>query len=248
MSVKSEISSQYLDEVKEQHANLQYREPPRVLVTGAQGQRSIGREIIKHLNGSVVTVNNDDVKEVWDPEIFDDIDTLIMCHGQSHLDWFEEADLFKVYEIITVNLFGTFNVAQTFVKATIDKPYRKRIISIGSMAYKAVLNGSAAYCASKAGQAHLIKCLAWELAPKGYDVYCIHPSNTLDTPMSDQTIAGLKRYRNMSTEDAICYWNDSMIRDESLTKAEIARVITSIIDNKLGYLSGCNIELSGGQR
>ena len=116
------------------------------------------------------------------------------------------------------------------------------------MAYNHPLNGSAVYCASKAGLAMLMKCLAWELAPKGYDVYTIHPSNVEDTPMSDDTIDGLRRYRNMTLPEAEAYWGDSPIRDEILTKWEIADLVRTLLSPNTGYLSGAQLELSGGQR
>jgi acetoacetyl-CoA reductase/3-oxoacyl-[acyl-carrier protein] reductase len=171
-----------------------------------------------------------------------------MCHGVSHLDWMEDAPFEKVKEIFDVNLFGVYNVAQAFVRDTLHNAMRKRIIIIGSMAHRAVLNGSAAYCASKAGVAHLARCLAWELAPKGYDVYTIHPSNTLGTPMSHDTIQGLERYRALSHDDALSYWNDSKIRKRSLTVDEIADLVYFLLYSQTGYLSGAQLELGGGQR
>jgi NAD(P)-dependent dehydrogenase (short-subunit alcohol dehydrogenase family) len=252
MSVKSIVSSSYLEAQKAGHAHKPFRDPPNVFITGAMRENSIGFEIAAMLSediGSIITYNNEDVRGDWlDLGKFEDIDTLIMCHGVTYLDWFENIPYQKAKEIFDVNLYGTFNVAQAFVNETLDTDYRKRIICIGSMAYKHVLNGSAAYCASKAGAAHLMKCLAWELAPKGYDVYSIHPSNTLDTPMSGETIAGLMRYRALTEEEATAYWNDSMIRNQSLTTTEIARTVRAIINDGLGYLSGCNLELTGGQR
>jgi NAD(P)-dependent dehydrogenase (short-subunit alcohol dehydrogenase family) len=140
------------------------------------------------------------------------------------------------------------SLTQRFVKATLDRPWRKRIIMIGSMAHKAVLNGSVAYCASKAAVAHMARCLAWELAPKGFDVFVIHPSNTLETPMSHETIEGLMRYRGLQREDAEAYWNDTMIRSTSLTKDHIVETIRYLLSEKAEYLAGAQIDLAGGQR
>jgi len=245
-SVKSIISNNYLEMMRFEHSGKAFRPLPEVFITGALNPGSIGEEIAKKFQN--VYFFSGDVRLGMSHELCKECDTLIMCHGVSHLDWFEDCPIEKMKEIIDVNFYGSLNMAQIFVQATIDKPYRKRIISIGSMAYKAVLNGSVAYCASKAALAQAMRCMAWELAPKGYDVFCIHPSNTLDTPMSEETIEGLMRYRELSREQAEAYWNDSMLRDESLTKDEIARLIASIVYNQFAYLSGSNIELSGGQR
>lgn len=174
---------------------------------------------------------------------------LVMCHGVTHLDWFENAPIEKMREIVDVNLTGTINVAQAFVKGSIDKPWRKRIIIIGSMAHKAVLNGSAVYCATKAALAHLSRCLAWELAPKAFDVYCVHPSNTEGAPMSEETIRGLMSYRGLTRKDATAYWNDSSIREKSLQTKDIANLVMHLLSPKeSGYLSGTQFDLAGGQR
>lgn len=246
MSIKQQVSAGYTNNLLAEHGRKPYPKLPRVIVTGAERRGSIGEAIVRSL----------DFAELYDGDVTKRIDelqmvgrdTLIMCHGVTHLEWFEKVDLDKVKEIIDVNLFGSYNVASAFVNATISSLLRKRIIMIGSMAYKAVLNGSAAYCASKAGLAHLARCMAWELAPKGYDVYCVHPSNTQGAPMTEETITGLMRYRGLNREEAEAYWGDNQIRSNILTPADIAEVIKSILDNKSGYLSGCQVELAGGLR
>jgi NAD(P)-dependent dehydrogenase (short-subunit alcohol dehydrogenase family) len=249
MSVKSDISNDYLAALHKQHGAKVPRVAPSIVMTGASRPESIGDYIRMRLEPIAfsTTLYNKDVRD----EIRDDwrvMDTLIMCHGVTHLNWFEDCTLEKAKEIFDVNLFGCFNVARNFVRCTINSPHRKRIIAIGSMAHRAVLNGSAAYCASKAGLAHLTRCLAFELAPKGFDVYCIHPSNTRGTPMTKETIEGLARYRKMSIEDATRYWSDSPLREAILDPADIADLVYYILTHKTGYLSGSQIELAGGMR
>jgi NAD(P)-dependent dehydrogenase (short-subunit alcohol dehydrogenase family) len=248
MSVKSAVSAAYTAEQLTLHGSKPIRLPPRVLITGDHKVGSIGAAIHFHLQRSEAQVFSLVCDVRFDRLWRDDCDTLIMCHGVSHLDWFEEAPEEKVKEIIDVNLFGTYRMAAQFVQQTINSAVRKRIIIIGSMAHRMVLNGSAAYCASKAGLAMLVRCMAWELAPKGYDVYCIHPSNTLGTPMSFETIEGLQRYRGLTSEQAASYWNDSAIRESSLTVTEIAELVLFLLYSETGYLSGTQLELAGGQR
>jgi 2,3-dihydro-2,3-dihydroxybenzoate dehydrogenase len=164
------------------------------------------------------------------------------------MDWFEDAPMDAVENVFAVNLTGSYRAAQAFVRDTIGSPYRKKIIFIGSMAYKSVLNGSAAYCASKAGLSMLVKCMAWELAPKGYDVYIIHPSNVDGAPMARDTIDGLMRYRGISKEEAEAYWGDSYLRGRSLTIEEIAETVRFLLRGRSEFLSGTDIDLGGGQR
>lgn len=249
MGLKDQVSKDYLAETKSLHAGKRKPDQQRIIMTGDERPRSIG-EAIRHRAenaGAIVTPLRCDVREKLDFGVLFH-SALVMCHGVMNLNWFEDASPKRIKEICDVNLFGTLNVAQEFVKATINNPYRKVIISIGSMAYTKVLNGSAAYCASKAGAAMAMKCLAWELAPKGYDVYSVHPSNVEDTPMSDETVQGLMSYRDLSHEDAIAYWRDTCLRSAQLTKAEIAETVWHLISGPTGYMSGTNIELAGGAR
>jgi NAD(P)-dependent dehydrogenase (short-subunit alcohol dehydrogenase family) len=249
MSVKSAKAADYLAIQKRKHGEKKWRGPKHVLLTGDANLNSIGAFIGESLRTNSVTVTSfqGDVRG-FVPLDWDVYDTLIACHGVTHLDWFENVSLEKVREIFDVNLFGSFAVAQKFVQATMNNRGRKRIIFIGSMAYTKVLNASAAYCASKAGLAMLTRCLAWELAPKGYDVYCVHPSNVEDTPMSEETIKGLMRYRGMEREEAEMYWTDTVLRDHQLTKSEIAFTVRTLLTSGAEYMAGSNIELAGGAR
>lgn len=174
---------------------------------------------------------------------------LVMCHGTNAMGWFEETNIESARLVMDVNLFGSYRMAVEFVRATIDLPYRKKIVMMGSMAYTKVLNASAAYCASKAGLSMLARCMAFELAPKGYDVFIVHPSNVDGTPMAADTIEGIARYRGVTTEEAEEYWADSYLRGRSLTTDEIASLVLDLIERPdRVFLAGTDIELNGGAR
>jgi NAD(P)-dependent dehydrogenase (short-subunit alcohol dehydrogenase family) len=249
-NTKAEVSSNYLEDQRKKYGNVPWNQDCNVLITGTRFPDSIGAHIATSLSSRgrfVKTYNEDLLTSSLESEELG-YTALIMCHGATYLEWFENAPLEELHNVLDVNLKATVNLVQAYVKQTIDLQERKKIIAIGSMAYNHPLNGSAVYCASKAGLAMLMKCLAWELAPKGYDVYCIHPSNVADTPMTRETIQGLIRYRNLSVAQAIAYWNDSPIRDCILTKQEIAGLVNYLLSPNTGYLSGAQLELGGGQR
>lgn len=246
---KESISSGYMERMKARHGHKKIAPHRNILITGAANSSSIGDQIIaglvKQEKFSIFAFQGDVLTSDLN---FDKITDLIMCHGVMDLNWLEEADESIVKNIIDVNLFGSIRMISNFVKDTLDTPYRKKIISIGSMAYNHVLNGSAAYCASKAGLAHYIKAAAWELAPKGYDVYCIHPSNTEDAAMSHETIRKLAKFRGVTISEAHEYWSANNPRNEFLSKEEISELVNFLLSGNTSYLSGANIELGGGQR
>ncbi len=252
MSIKSKVSSNYLEAQRGLHGlKLWNPNHVRALISGSGKPDSIGETIATRLKGKGHNVKETDfdVRNIpGDPGRFEFFSALVLCHGVSWLDWFEDFSLVRAKEIVDVNLTGTIDLIQKFVQDTINTKERKRIIVIGSMAHRVVLNGSAVYCATKAALAMLVRCLAWELAPKGYDVFIIHPSNTWGSPMSEETIQGLERYRNITRGEAEAYWNDSPIRDHILTRTEITELVLYLLGPYGEYLAGSQLELAGGQR
>ena len=92
------------------------------------------------------------------------------------------------------------------------------------------------------------RCMAWELAPKGYDVYIIHPGNVAGSPMAESTKIQLMRYRNLTPLEAELYWNAGNPRNTILTANDIAILVSTICDGTMVYAAGNPIDLTGGQR
>lgn len=186
MKSKEEIAGDYMSEMKLKHANKGVPAFDRTaFIVGSDGQRNIGAAVARSLrdrpdfkvvqerdahNFNVYDWNIDQFRE-WTPDV------LVIAAGYSYMDWIEDLPDDQLTTTIDVNLTGVIRTVQAYVKAMINAPRRKHIVIIGSMAYRSVLNASAAYCAAKAGVAMFARCAAWELAPKGFDVFCIHPSN-----------------------------------------------------------------------
>jgi NAD(P)-dependent dehydrogenase (short-subunit alcohol dehydrogenase family) len=245
--MKEAISKSYIDGQKILHSGKKAPDYRLIAITGTGREGSIGEAIKEKLFDNDAR-SFDDIDVIDDEFDFTGFTDLVMCHGYTYMDWLEEVPDEETQKILDVNLYGSIRVIRQFVRQTIDEPFRKKIISIGSMAYKAVLNGSAAYCASKAGLNHYIRCAAWELTPKGFDVYCVNPSNVLDSPMTKDTINHLMNYRQLTLEQAIDYWGANNPREVFLTKAEIVDVVQHLLFIDKGYLSGSPIDLTGGQR
>jgi NAD(P)-dependent dehydrogenase (short-subunit alcohol dehydrogenase family) len=179
------------------------------------------------------------------------IDTLIVCAATTHLDWFENYMLDDQVEVLHDTLLCPMVATQQFVRTTLHTPWVKHIAYIGSMAYTKVLNASAPYCAAKAGLAHFARCMAWELGPKGYRVFIVHPGNVLDSPMTKVTVEGIARYRDIGMEDAYAYWASAEPPMGFLSRHEIAAVVESLVTDEnenWAHAVGSQIELAGGMR
>lgn len=257
MGIKEEVSSHYLEQTKAL-APQDYPSARRALVIGAS-HGNIGAKIVEELRqgpeGFSAYGADEFECQVLDPDaVYRTIDrtkpdTLVLAQAVNELNWIE--DQVSIAMQVNTILTGSITATQMFVNYTLHRPFLKTIIFIGSMAYKNVLNGSAPYCAAKAGLAHFARCAGWELTPKGYRVFCVHPSNVEGTPMTEATIQGLMDYRELSRDDAETYWGSVNLMPKWLQAIDVAAVVRYLAISKgtgLDFLTGTNIELSGGQR
>ena len=257
VKTKSMVASSYIEDWLEKTKGYNQRptEESNVVILGAR-EGNIGGAIAKCLAAdgyksvrmwdiadSNLQIENEELNK-----LYSNADILIMCQGTTYIDWIENQDFDTISMQIGNSLFSHILQTKCFVNCTKDKPYRKTIIYIGSMAYRNILNGSSVYCAAKAGLNMFARCMAWELAPKGYDVYVLHPGNVKDTPMAKSTMEQLMRYRNLTALEAQLYWNTGNPRSTILTANDIATVVSHICDGSMVYTAGNPIDLTGGQR
>lgn len=260
MGSKEQISNTYTD-----HQKAIYMPTP-VLANPPEERRAvvfgwrpsnIGDVIADRLRDDKFTVfalqeidcdvtNPKDVAECLDR--LGDVDTAIFVNGYTHLDWIENYHPHELRRVIESTLLGSMIGSQQFVSHTLEQPYRKHIVFIGSMAYKTVLNASSAYCAAKAGLSHFARCIAWELAPKNYDVFTVNPSNVEGMPMTAAVIEGIQRYRNVDYETAANYWGAVLPKHRWLQAEDIANTVAWLVSGEATYLSGSQVDLAGGQR
>ena len=249
---KFTLSNNYIDEQKSKHPAQIKERDRRAIVVGSDFESNIGFHIgnkftkdgisVKSFNKSIMDMTSNNLP------INKEDDILVLANGHTYLDWIENLNDEQISTMINDTFLASVRSTNQFVKKTINSNYKKYIIFIGSMAYNNVLNGSSVYCASKAAISHFSKCMAWELAPKGYNVITINPSNTEGTPMTEETIKGLMRYRNLPREQAENYWAATLPKHNWLQPEEIANICSFFISGKSDYMSGTQIDLAGGQR
>ncbi len=91
---------------------------------------------------------------------------------------------------VAVNLKGTFFVSQAVGRQMIKQKSGK-IINLGSQAGHVALPTESVYCMTKAGIAHLTKCLAVEWGKHNINVNCIAPT-FIATPGTEPALADPK--------------------------------------------------------
>lgn len=256
MKNKTEISGNYMEEMKNLHAHKTVPLFNRQAIITGHAEENIGGTIEEKFenNGIDCYIYGERADNMMDQnvrsEIFDnnEADILVVNQGYTSLNWVEHQPQREIQHIVDSCLTSVILTVSDFVANTIDQPFRKKIVIIGSMGGKAVLNGSSPYCAAKAGVIHFAKCVAWELAPKGFDVFCVNPSNVSDGPMTQDTIKGLMAYRGLDQAEATAYWGASCPKEDFLTMCQVADVVFNLIQPDMEYMSGCSVDLAGGQR
>lgn len=258
-ATKAEVSEAHASSVKKKYANrIRLEHGRRALVVGSDREHNIGAMIADSLviANEFFEVHEVDKEQVnvslpSDLEVLDfgRYDTLVLANGATKLRWLEDFSPLETASIIEDTLVGSIFATQEFVRKTIEKPYLKNIVFIGSMAHRAVLNASSPYCAAKAGLAHFARCAGWELTPKGYRVFTVHPSNTEGTPMTEETIRGIEEYRGVDRRTAENYWGAINLMPRWLCPEDIGEVVRWLVtEDAAQFLSGSDIELKAGLR
>jgi NAD(P)-dependent dehydrogenase (short-subunit alcohol dehydrogenase family) len=89
---------------------------------------------------------------------------------------------------VAINLKGTFFASQAAARHFFANDSGGRIVNVGSQAGAVALPGEAIYCMTKAGIAHLTRCLAVEWGARGVTVNAVAPT-FVHTPGTEAVLA-----------------------------------------------------------
>lgn len=212
-----------------------------VVVVG--GSTGIGEGIVnsfKKLGARVESISrsNCDITKKEDIDFyFSDIhkvDILINNAAINYCKPIEDISLDEWNEVIDTNLTSYFYI----IKKCIPLMGRGgKIVNISSIAgrNKSLVSG-VHYTSSKAGIIGLTRQLAQELGPKGININCVCPSQTL-TPM-------LKK--SMTEEQLINLKNNIPLRRIALIN-DIVKPILFLCSEDASYIHGACLDINGGQ-
>ncbi len=138
-------------------------------------------------------------------------------------------------DTLAVNLKGTFFTAQAVGKVMI-RQRRGRIVNIGSQAGAVALPTESIYCMTKAGIAHLTRCLALEWARYGITVNAVAPT-FIETP-------GTRRWLDDRAFRA------SVVKRIPLgrvgTPEDVAGPVVFLCSSKASLITGATVMIDGG--
>jgi 2-dehydro-3-deoxy-L-rhamnonate dehydrogenase (NAD+) len=155
-----------------------------------------------------------------------------------------------VEKVMMINVVGVFNVISEVSSRMIAGGAAGAIVNTASMAGVGGAPNMAAYSASKGAVIAMTKSAAKDLAPAGIRVNAISPAFIGPGMMWDRQVelqanAGSQYYASTPAEVSGQMINMVPLRRYGST-TEVANVVAFLLSDAASYLTGVNIEISGG--
>jgi NAD(P)-dependent dehydrogenase (short-subunit alcohol dehydrogenase family) len=152
--------------------------------------------------------------------------------------------------VVEVNVLGAMTVLATVSRAMIAGGSGGSVVNIASMAGVSGAPNMPAYSASKAAVIGLTKAAAKDLAPNGIRVNAVSPAfvgpgRMWDNQVASQAGAGSQYYA--TDPDAVAAQMIGMVPMRRYGSAhEVAAVVAFLLSDDASYVTGVNVEVSGG--
>ena len=212
-----------------------------VIVVG--GSKGIGKGVVDAFTnlGAIVysiskgncdITNSDQIDSYFDK--FNKVDILINNAAINYCKPIEEISLNEWNGVINTNLTSYFYIIKKCL------PLMKggsKIVNVSSIAgrSKSLVSG-VHYTSSKAGLIGLTRQLAQELGPKGININCICPSQTL-TPMLERSM----------TNEQLSELESKIPLRRVAQVSEVVKPILFLCSDDASYIHGACLDINGGQ-
>lgn len=189
---------------------------------------------------------------VVDDTVMDDADVMVCTLGTTHVGDFHRQPQSQLAQTITACLTLPMLAAQEYLNQRMAATEGQRgecgrVVFVGSYAHDHVLSHSEAYCAAKAGLAHLVRCLAWDYTKAGFHFGIVHPYHVPGTPMWQRVQDGVMEQNDMTWQQA----EQHAYRDTRLGRLlDPDEVADAVYDAATSgpWTSGAGVNLYGGVR
>jgi 3-hydroxybutyrate dehydrogenase len=157
----------------------------------------------------------------------------------------EEYPMDEFDKVIAVHLRAAFLLSQLALPGMYERNSGV-ILHISSISAKAAFSWGSAYAAAKAGLLGLMRYNAAEAARKGVRVNAICPGPVTETVMSKDLGAELARITNVSKEEQLSGFLNSILQGRGQTAAEIAQAALFLCSDQASAITGQSINVDGG--
>ncbi|HUE43412.1 MAG TPA: SDR family oxidoreductase [Candidatus Sulfotelmatobacter sp.] len=157
----------------------------------------------------------------------------------------EEYPLDDFDKVLAVHLRAAF----LLTKAVLPEMYERKsgvILNISSLSAKSAFGWGSAYAAAKAGLLGLTRVAAAEAARQGVRVNALCPGPVTETEMSKELGATLAKRLNVSPEEQLAGFLNSILQGRGQTADEIARAALFLCSDQSSAITGQSINVDGG--
>jgi NAD(P)-dependent dehydrogenase (short-subunit alcohol dehydrogenase family) len=157
----------------------------------------------------------------------------------------EDYPLAEFDKVLAVHLRAAFLLTQL----ALPEMYARGsgvILNISSLSAKSAFAWGSAYAAAKAGMLGLTRVTAAEAARKGVRVNAICPGPVTETRMSKELGADLAMRLNLSAEDQLAGFLNTILQGRGQTADEIARAALFLCSAQSTAITGQSINVDGG--
>jgi 3-hydroxybutyrate dehydrogenase len=214
--------------------------------TASEINSATGREAAAHITADLARA--DDCARVFAEarNRFGRVDVLVNNAGHyGPVVPVEEYPLDDFENVINVHLRAAF----LLTKAALPEMYERGagvILNISSLSAKSAFGWGSAYAAAKAGLLGLTRVTAAEAARKGVRVNALCPGPVTETVMSQELGATLAKRLNVSAEDQLAGFLNSILQGRGQTADEIARAALFLCSEQSSAITGQSINVDGG--
>ena len=157
----------------------------------------------------------------------------------------EEYPIAEFDKVVAVHLRAAFLLSQLVLPGMYERQ-NGAILNISSISAKAAFSWGSAYAAAKAGLLGLTRYNAAEAARKGVRVNALCPGPVTETEMSKELGSELARKLNVSKEEQLSGFLNSILQGRGQTADEIAQVALFLCSNQASAITGQSINVDGG--
>ena len=162
---------------------------------------------------------------------------LVNCAGITGVANIVDVESEKLDQVMQVNLNGTINMCQGFVRAVKDDDSTRAIVNISSGAGILGVKDRLPYVASKFAVSGITKSMSPELGPLGIRVNAVAPGMT-KTPLIEYML---------TDPEAVARINAAHPIGRIGTPEEIAAVIVFLLTDDASFMTGAVVSVDGGQ-